>query len=120
MTDPEEARQVELAGATSEALERMGAAVERLAAVETEGRTRDGRVTVRVTAGGVVVRIRLTEDALPSYGHARLGAIVARTLRDAQERARAGYEREVAALVPPEVAESARLLDEAQRRGAAG
>jgi len=119
MTDPEEDGQVELAEATAAALERMGEAARRLAAKETEGHTRDGRVTVRVDAAGTVVRIRLADDAVRGYGHARLGAVVARTLRATQERARAAYEREVAELTPPEVAESRRLVEEAQRRGAA-
>ncbi|BCB88311.1 YbaB/EbfC family nucleoid-associated protein [Phytohabitans suffuscus] len=117
MNDPEEARQVELAEATSAALARMGEAAQRLAAVETEGGTRDGRVTVRVTGGGAVVRVRLSDDAVRGYGHAKLGSVVARTLRATQERARAAYERDVAGFTPPEVAESARLLDEARRRG---
>ena len=113
MTDPESIRNRELARATVAALDAFADATRRLAAAETEGHTRDRRVSVRVTAAGDVIRVRLHDDALRGYGPAALGAVVARTLRATQQRARAAYERDVAELIPHQMRHRLLNRDEA-------
>ncbi|GIF73779.1 hypothetical protein [Asanoa siamensis] len=92
------------------AVDATGPALCRLAAVKTEGHTRDNRISVRVTGSGAVFDVRFRDGALRDYHHVRLGEVVTRLLRATQVRAREAYEREARALTPPEVLECERLL----------
>lgn len=62
----------------------------------------DRQVTVTVTWGGRVTGVRIHPGALRGYSSTRLGDVVTRTVRTAQERARAEYEGEARRLMPAE------------------
>jgi DNA-binding protein YbaB len=102
--DPERIERV--SRATIAALENVAARASRLAALEVEGMSPDRRIQVRVTAGGAITELRLRDNVLRRYDTSALSELVTRTIVDAQRRARDAYERELAALTPPEVAES--------------
>lgn len=91
------------------ALAAVDGELQRLAATPVAGRSRDGLVSVRVTAAGTVAEVRLAAGALHQYSPARLGDVVTRVLRTTQERARAEFQRAAAELTPPEVVEAKRL-----------
>ncbi|MDW5327946.1 YbaB/EbfC family nucleoid-associated protein [Plantactinospora sp. KLBMP9567] len=111
----DEARYEELARRALSALDTMDGELQRLAAAQVEGHSRDGRVGVRVTGAGVVTEVRLRGAALQHYNHVKLGEVVTRVLRATQQRARAAYEQAVDELTPPEVAECERLIRQARR-----
>ena len=106
MTGLDPDRVEEVSRATIAALDGVAAAAARLAAVEVEGTSRDRRVQVKVTATGLITELRLRDNVLRRYDTAALGELVTRTIVDAQRRARAAYEKELAALAPPEIADS--------------
>jgi DNA-binding protein YbaB len=119
MNEEEEARYAEMSRSAIAALDTMEATARRLAAVEVEAHSPDGRVTVRVTASGTVTAVRLRPGTLRRYGSVRLGEVVSSTLRAAQLRAREEYEHAVAAHVPEEVVEAQRAVEEAGLRSEA-
>lgn len=88
---------------------------QKLAAREVEERSPDGRVIVKANAGGAVTAITLRRGALRRYDRLALGEIVTQTLQAAQRRARREYETALRAAIPPEVIESARLIDDTAR-----
>ena len=96
----------EVSRATIAALDRVASAAARLAAVEMEGISPDRRVQVKVTATGLITEFRLRDNVFRGYDTAALGELVTRTIVDAQRRARAAYDQELAALTPPEIADS--------------
>jgi len=96
----------EVARRTVDALDAMAAAAQRLAEREVEGVSHDRRVVVAVTASGRITRLQLKDGVHRRYDTAALGELVTRTIRQAQAKARESYQRDVAALTPPEVAES--------------
>ena len=106
MTELDPDRLEEVSRATAAALENVAAQAARLAAVEVEGTSTDRRVRVRVTAAGAITELRLQDNVLRRYDTAALGELVTRTIVEAQRRAREAYERELAALAPPELADS--------------
>jgi DNA-binding protein YbaB len=113
VTEHDEARYEEMSRSAIAALGAMEETARRLASVEVEGRSRDGRVMVRVTAAGAVTVVRLRPGTLRRYGHVALAEVVTRTLRAAQQRAREQYERALSAAVPEEVTECQRLVRDA-------
>jgi DNA-binding protein YbaB len=96
----------EVARRTVLALDAMAAAAQRLAEREVDGASPDRRVLVSVTAGGRITRLQLKEGVHRRYDTSALGELVTRTIRQAQTKAREAYQRDIAALTPPEVAES--------------
>jgi DNA-binding protein YbaB len=92
-----------VSSAAIDALAEMADAVQRLAAIETEGHSPDRRVFVRVSAGGRVIELRLRPDVLRHNDSQALAETLTRTVRETQLRARDAYDRAVQALVPPEV-----------------
>jgi DNA-binding protein YbaB len=106
MTDLDPDRLAEVARAAIEAMDALAGEATRLAAAETEGNSPDKRVQVRVTPAGRLVRIRLRDGVLRRYDSSQLSELVTRTVRDAQRRARAEYERAMAAIEAPELAAS--------------
>ena len=95
------------AAAAMQSVAQLGA---QLAAREVEERSADGRVVVRVTAGGSITEITLRNGALRRYDSAALGELVTKTLQSAQRRARADYQRAIIAAVPDEVAEATDII----------
>ena len=106
MTGLDPDRVEEVSRATIAALDAVASAAARLAAVEVEGISQDRRVQVKVTATGQIAEFRLRDNVLRRYDTAALGELVTRTIVDAQRRARAAYDSELARLTPPEVADS--------------
>ncbi|GIG88458.1 YbaB/EbfC family nucleoid-associated protein [Plantactinospora endophytica] len=106
----DEAGYEELSRRALAALDDMDGPLQRLAAAQVEGHSRDGRISVRVTGAGVVTEVRLRGAALQQYHHVKLGEVVTRVLQATQQRARAAYEQAAAELTPPEVAECDRLV----------
>jgi DNA-binding protein YbaB len=96
----------EVARRTAEALDAMSAAAQRLAEREVEGVSHDRRVVAAVTASGRVTRLQLKDGVHRRYDTSALGELVTRTIQQAQASAREAFDRDVAALTPPEVAES--------------
>lgn len=92
--------------ATIDAVDAAVAAAGRFAAVESEAISPDRRVRVKVTAGGAITELRLLDNVLRRYDTNALGELVTRTVREAQRRARETFERELARLDPPEVAQA--------------
>jgi DNA-binding protein YbaB len=124
MTDPagglrDQAHYERLAQAALTSMDAYEQTAKRLAAVPVTGRSRDGRVMVRVTAAGELVTFHLRAGTLRRYDSVALGEVVTRTLRETQERARARYEREMSERAPAEVAECERIVREALDRAAA-
>lgn len=112
----DEAHYEALARDAIQAVKAMDGALHGLATATVEGRSRDGRVAVRVTGSGAVSEVRLRGGALRQYSAAKLGEVVARTLRATQHRAREAYERDAAALTPPALAECERLIERTNPR----
>ena len=96
----------EVAQRTVIALDAMAAAAQQLAEREVDATSSDRRVLVSVTASGRITRFKLTDGVHRRYDTSALGDLVTRTIRQAQSKARAAFDRDVAALTPPEVAES--------------
>jgi YD repeat-containing protein len=109
--DLDQERLDRVARAASDAMAVVATEASRLAAVEVDGTSPDRRVEVRVTARGRITRLRLRDGALQRYDGSALGELVARTIRDAQRKAREAYQRAVEALVPPEIAANDEELD---------
>jgi DNA-binding protein YbaB len=106
MTELDPERIEAVSRATIAAVDGAVAAAGRLAAVETEAISPDRRVRVKVTAGGVITELRLLDNVLRRYDTNALGELVTRTVREAQCRARETFERELARLDPPEMAQA--------------
>jgi DNA-binding protein YbaB len=69
-----------------------------------EEASENGEVRVVATLHGQITDVVVRHDALRAYDREGLGGLLTRTARAAQDRARAEYEAEVAAAVPPEYA----------------
>lgn len=113
--DQEHARYERMSQDTIAAMRDFDEVAGRLAAEELTERSPDGRVAVRVNAGGAVVSVAFRRGTLQRYGNATLGDIIARTIRAAQLRAREEFDRKVGAAVPAEVVECERLIRESIR-----
>jgi DNA-binding protein YbaB len=105
----------EVSRATVAAMQAFSELAPKLAAREVEERSPDGRIIVRVTAGGTVNAITLRNGVLRRYDSATLGEMVAKTLNAAQRRARAEFESALRAAVPDEVAEAQRIIRDSAR-----
>src|SRR5262245_29202448 len=103
----------ELSRRADEAMDRMEEQITELAAKPYGGRSPDNRVLVRVTGAGEVLAVRLRAGALHHYTSAALSQVVTRTIREAQQKARAAFEEEAQMLTPPEVGEVNRLMKHA-------
>ena len=105
----------EVSRTAAAALQTFGELGPSLAAREVEERSPDGRIIVRVTAGGTISSITLRDGVLRRYDSAALGELVAKTLNAAQRRARADYENALMAAIPDEVAEVNRMIRDSAR-----
>jgi DNA-binding protein YbaB len=85
-----------------------------LARVEAGVESRDGRVAAWANGTGEITRVRLRDSALRTYRADALGTAVAAVLRAAQEKAREAYVDATDAILPPEVAEVKRIVQDAE------
>lgn len=109
MTDPiEEAYR--LAGIGREGAGRLWEVARELGRRTVEESSDNGEVRVVATLHGQITDVVVRHDALRGYDREGLGELLTRTARAAQERARAEYDAEVAAAVPPEYARYLRLV----------
>jgi DNA-binding protein YbaB len=88
----------EINDAMAETVER----VRQLSTAVVEGRSEDERVRVRVTDGWRTIKVRLREDIFHRYELDALSDVVTRTVREAQQRARAAFEQAVEQIGPVE------------------
>lgn len=100
----DEPRYRELTRAGIEALEVYQQRLRALATETVRVRSTDGQVVVSASGGGQVSEVQIQPGALHRYSSTRLGDVVTRTVRAAQEKARAEYQREAERLQPPEIA----------------
>jgi DNA-binding protein YbaB len=71
-----------------------------LSTAVVEGRSEDERVRVRVTDGWRTISVRLRDDLFHRYPLEALNDLVTRTVREAQQRARAAFEQAVEQIEP--------------------
>jgi len=105
-------RYAEVSAAAQAQLAAFGAAAERLARAQVEVRSRDGRIRVRAAAGGGVTGLHLSPDTLTRYTVGALGEVITRTVREAQRRAEEDFQRGVAEVRTPAVAEAEQITRE--------
>jgi DNA-binding protein YbaB len=110
-------RYAAVSAAAEEQLAAFGGVAERLAKVQVEARSRDGRVRVRAAAGGEVTGLHLSDDALTRYPVGALGEVVTRTVREAQRRAEEAFQRGLAEVRMPAVAEADQIMQELAAEG---
>lgn len=112
-------RYAAVSAAVEAELAAFGATADRLAGRPAEAASRDGRVRVRAIAGGQLTGLRLSEDALARHSAGALGAIVTRTVREAQHRAAEAFGQALSEVRLPAVAEADRILAELEAPGGA-
>ena len=97
---------------TAEAMEQVSQSAQRLAQQEVTWKSEDGRITVRLTAGGAINTLDLAPAMAQRYDSAGLGKRIADALRAAQLKARKEFNEALEASIPERVKETERLIRE--------
>jgi DNA-binding protein YbaB len=84
----------------SDAMAEKAERVRQLSTAVFEERSEDERVRVRVTDGWRTIRVGLRDDVFHRYQLEALNDLVTKTVREAQQRARAAFEHAVEQIKP--------------------
>jgi DNA-binding protein YbaB len=112
----EEAQEWErIARETAEAMEQVAQSAQHLAQQEVTWKSDDGRITIRLTAGGAINALDLAPAMPQRYDSATLAKKLADALRAAQLKARNEFNQAFEASIPERVKDTQRLIAELAR-----